>query len=65
MLDRIEDYLDQLAPRALPKGTLAKAISYAQNQWQALRRFTEDGRLAIDNNIAERTLRHQSIGRKN
>jgi hypothetical protein len=65
VLDRIEHYLAELAPRALPKGALAKAVSYAQNQWQALRRFTEDGQLAIDNNLAERTLRHQAIGRKN
>ncbi len=40
-------------------------MSYAQNQWQALRRYTEDGRLSIDNNISERTLRQQAIGRKN
>jgi hypothetical protein len=65
VLDRIEHYLADLAPRALPKGILAKAVSYAQNQWQALRCFTKDGRLAIDNNLAERTLRHQAIGRKN
>ena len=30
-----------------------------------LRRYTDDGRLTIDNNISERTLRHQAIGRKN
>ncbi|MEX2310322.1 MAG: transposase [Pirellulales bacterium] len=28
-------------------------------------RYTEDGRLSIDNNVSERTLRHQAIGRKN
>ena len=33
--------------------------------WQALERYTTDGFLAIDNNIAERTLRHIAIGRKN
>jgi transposase len=54
-----------LARRALPKTVLAKAASYAQNQWQALRRYTTDGRLSIDNNVSERTLRHQAIGRKN
>ena len=27
--------------------------------------YTEDGRLTIDNNVSERTLRHQAIGRKN
>jgi transposase len=65
VLDRIEAYLAQLARRALPKTVLAKAVSYAQNQWQALRRYTTDGRLSIDNNVSERTLRHQAIGRKN
>ena len=65
VLDRIEAYLDQLERRALPKSVLAKAASYAQNQWPALRRYTTDGRLSIDNNVSERTLRHQAIGRKN
>jgi transposase len=65
VLDRIEAYLAQLERRALPKSVLAKAVSYALNQWQALRRYTMDGRLSIDNNISERTLRHQAIGRKN
>jgi transposase len=64
-LDRIEAYLAQLERRALPKSVLAKAVSYAQNQWPALRRYTVDGRLSIDNNVSERTLRHQAIGRKN
>ncbi len=63
MLDRIEAYLAELGRRALPKSVLGKAVSYAQNQWQALRRYTADGRLTIDNNVSERTLRHQAIGR--
>jgi len=49
----------------LPKSALAKAVAYARNQWDALRRYTQDGRLTIDNNTSERTLRHQAIGRKN
>ena len=65
MLDRIEAHLAELEKRVLPKSVLAKAVSYAQNQWQALRRYIEDGRLSIDNNVSERTLRHQAIGRKN
>jgi len=65
VLDKIEAYLAELAPRALPKSSLAKAVTYARNQWEALRRYTEDGRLTIDNNVSERTLRHQAIGRNN
>ena len=65
VLDRIEAYLAELAARALPKSTLGKAVTYARNQWEALRRYTQDGRLTIDNNVSERTLRHQAVGRKN
>ncbi len=65
VLDKIEAYLTELVRTALPKSTLAKAVTYARNQWEALRRYTEDGRLTIDNNVSERTLRHQAIGRKN
>ena len=65
VLDKIEAYLTELAPGAIPKSSLAKAVTYARNQWKALRRYTEDGRLTIDNNVSERTLRHQAIGRKN
>ena len=65
VLDRIEARLAELENRALPKSALGKAVGYALNQWWALRRYTEDGRLSIDNNVSERTLRHQAIGRKN
>jgi transposase len=65
VLDKIEVYLAELATTVLPKSSLAKAVTYARNQWEALRRYTEDGRLTIDNNVSERTLRQQAIGRKN
>jgi transposase len=65
ILDRIERYLDELSQRILPKSALGKAMTYARNQWAALRRYVSDGRLTIDNNVSERTLRLQAIGRKN
>lgn len=65
VLDRLGTRLAELKRRALPKSVLGKAVWYAGNQWQALCRYTEDGRLTIDNNVSERTLRHQAIGRKN
>jgi transposase len=65
ILDRVENYLDELSPRTLPKSALGKAITYARNQRAALRRYTSDGRLTIDNNVSEQTLRLQAIGRKN
>jgi transposase len=49
----------------LPKSPLGQAVAYALNNETALRRYCSDGRLNIDNNISERTLREYVIGRKN
>ena len=47
------------------KSVTADAIGYAMNQWTALTRYLDDGRIEIDNNAAERALRTVAIGRKN
>jgi transposase len=65
ILERLRAELDLLSSKLLPKSALAQAVTYALNQWQALCRYTEDGRLTIDNNVSERRLRDQAIGRKN
>jgi transposase len=43
----------------------AQAVAYALNQQQALQKFLDDGKIEIDNNIAERAVRGIAIGRKN
>ena len=40
-------------------------MGYAVNNWQTLTRYTEDGRLEIDNNRSERCIKPVVIGRKN
>ena len=35
------------------------------NHWAAFVRYTEDGRLSLDNNLSERTLRLIAVGRSN
>jgi transposase len=65
ILERLRAEFDRLSSRLLPKSALAQAVTYALNQWRALCRYTEDGRLSIDNNVSERRLRDQAIGRKN
>jgi transposase len=65
ILDRLEAYLREQQPGALPKSQYGKAVAYALNHWAELRRFTENGLLEIDNNVSERTLRICAIGRKN
>jgi transposase len=65
VLDALEAWLKQEQDAALPKAPISQAIQYAMNHWDALRRYTTDGDLAIDNNIAERAIRPLAIGRKN
>src|ERR1051325_9546091 len=47
------------------KSELAAAFRYMRARWAALVRCFDDGRLALDNNPAERALRCVAIGRKN
>lgn len=49
----------------MPKSSTAKAVRYLLNNWKALNVFVTDGRLTIDNNLSERTVRALAIGRKN
>jgi hypothetical protein len=65
VLKRLEEYLREQQGLALPKSQFRKAINYALNQWEALLLYASDGRLEIDNNSSERTLRPCAIGRKN
>jgi transposase len=46
------------------RGLLRSALGYAHRQEDALRRFLEDGRLAMTNNHSERQLRRIATGRK-
>ena len=44
---------------------LADAFNYSLKRWKQLCRYTEDGRLEIDNGAAERSIRGMGIGRRN
>jgi transposase len=65
VLGELKSWMEQIRPSVLPKSTLGVALGYATNNWSALVRYTEAGYLAIDNNLAERTLRVVAVGRNN
>jgi transposase len=65
ILAQLQAYLQEQRVAALPKSPLAAAVGYALRNWLALMRYTEDGRLKIDNNGAEQALRPIVLGRKN
>ena len=47
------------------KSKLAEAIRYALSRWAGLSRFLDDGRIEIDNNVVERSIRPLALGLKN
>jgi transposase len=59
------EWLTEQGRQVLPKSSIGQAIAYAQSNWAALCRYPEHGELSIDNNLAERMLRAQAIGRRN
>jgi len=65
ILEQFHQWLLAQRPEVLPKSPMGEAISYALNNWDALRRYTEAGFLAIDNNASEREMKKIAIGRKN
>ncbi|MBU2965231.1 IS66 family transposase [Amphritea sp. 2_MG-2023] len=64
-LQKIRAWLDNTLYSTLPKGLLGKALAYLDKNWDKLTVYTEDGRLAIDNNPAENAIRPFVVGRKN
>jgi transposase len=65
LLDELDQERKRLGTEVLPKSALGEALGYLNNQWDALQRFLEDGRLRVDNNGAEYQLRAVAVGRKN
>jgi hypothetical protein len=65
LLDDLKAWLAAINTKLSQKTDLAAAIRYTLTRWKALTRFVEDGRLEIDNNAAERSIRPLAIGRKN
>lgn len=64
-LDKLKPWLVRTLADEPPSSALAKASGYILNQWDALTRFLDDGRLGLDNNLCERQLRDIALGRKN
>jgi transposase len=65
ILDRLRTWLDESLPQVPPGTAAGKALNYMNNEWRKLIGYLEDGRLEIDNNLAENAIRPFVIGRKN
>ncbi|MEA2096194.1 MAG: IS66 family transposase [Candidatus Cloacimonadota bacterium] len=65
VLDKIKAKLREQRQTALPRSALGEGINYTLRQWESLILYTTDGRLPIDNNQVEQSIRPVALGRKN
>jgi transposase len=65
LIEALHRWYTATLERVSGRSDIAGAIRYALSRWEALTRYLDDGRLAIDNNAAERSIRPLALGRKN
>ncbi|XOV77538.1 MAG: IS66 family transposase [Aestuariibacter sp.] len=65
LLTKFRTWLEKSSLQVPPKSKMGDAVNYSLNQWEKLIHYTQDGRLSIDNNRAERAIKPFVIGRKN
>jgi len=65
ILDKLREWLDKNLTQMPPSSATGKALYYLNSEWEKLIAYLKDGRLNIDNNLAENAIRPFVIGRKN
>ena len=65
ILEAMEPWLREKLSLISQKTKLAEAIRYALSRWQGLSLFLDDGRIEIDSNVVERSIRPLALTRKN
>ena len=65
LLQSMRAWLEASLQQLTPESETASAIHYALARWEALVRYLDDGRIELDNLIAERALRPVAVGRRN
>jgi transposase len=65
IVDDLRHYLDARNRQVSAKAKLGEAIRYALTRWDGLSRFIDDGRIDLDSNTVERSIRPLALNRKN
>ena len=65
VVEDLEPWLRAKLALISQKTKLAEAIRYALSRWEGLTRFLGDGRIEIDSNVVERSIRPIALNRKN
>jgi transposase len=65
IVDDLRQYLEAKNRQVSTKAKLGEAIRYALTRWAGLSRFLDDGRIDLDSNTVERSIRPLALNRKN
>ena len=65
LVDALKTWLGEQLAKLPRSSTTAEAIRYGLNHWQGLSLFLDDGRIEIDTNTVERSIRPIALNRKN
>jgi transposase len=65
VLKNLSEWMKEEYKKVLPKSSIGKALGYSIERWNELMIYTTDGKLKIDNNPVENSIRPVAIGRKN
>jgi transposase len=65
VVDDLKPWLEEQLRKVSGRSPLAEAIRYVLKRWSGLIFFLDDGRVEIDNNCIERTMRPIALNRKN
>ena len=65
IVDDLHQYLEARNRQVSVKSKLSEAIRYALTRWDGLSRFLDDGRIDLDSNTVERSIRPLALNRKN
>jgi transposase len=65
LVNEFKTWLERQLAAVSRKSTIAEAIRYGLGRWDGLVRFLDDGRIELDSNAVERTIRPLALTRKN
>ena len=65
VMDALEQWMVDEYPKVLPKSAIGKAFYYLIGRYNKIYVYLQDGRLEIDNNLIENSIRPVALGRKN
>lgn len=65
IIDALKVWMETEGVKYSSSSLIGKAITYAYKRWDNMMRYLNDGRIHIDNNLAENAIRPITLGRKN